>query len=289
MDRLKCAGQHFGLWCIEPHWLCSAVAAIKAGTFQPMAVSNQDRAGSGYAIDSSGIAHIPIVGQITKGQSSYGGTSSVLARRAIRSAARDSDVKGILLSVDSPGGTVAGTAELARDIAEARRQKPTHAHVEDLGASAAYWAASQAGRISASRTSEVGSIGTMAIVEDSSGAAEKAGVKVHVISTGARKGDRVPGTMVTEEQLSEVQMRVNDMNEHFLADIARGRNVSASVVDTWADGRVHIAQKAKDLGMIDAVESLDVAADMLRSEIKPTRDNKFAISRAEIACLKNSI
>ena len=75
-----------------------------------------------------------------KGSSKFGGASTIRVRRQIREARQDEDVEAILLVVDSPGGTVAGTDELAREVGRAAEEKIVHAHIDDLGASAAFWA-----------------------------------------------------------------------------------------------------------------------------------------------------
>jgi protease-4 len=128
------------------------------------------------------VAVISLTGKLMKQQASMGGgTSTVQARRDIRAAASDPDIGAILLRIDSPGGTAAGTKELADEITAAKTKKPVWAYVEDMAASAAYWAASQASRIIANETALVGSIGTYGVVQDTSGMAAMEGVKVHVI------------------------------------------------------------------------------------------------------------
>lgn len=225
-----------------------------------------------FAFDAeSGIALIELNGQLMKGESKYGGTSTIEARRQIRAATADKSVRGIMLAVDSPGGTVAGTDALAGDIRKAADAKPTRAHVEDLAASAAYWAISQTNLITASETSEIGSIGTVAVVEDSSERAEKLGVKVHVISTGAYKGMGAPGTEVTSEHLKEIAARVEGINEHFLTAVKNGRGLERKDVEAAADGRVFIAKKARQMGLIDRVMSFDDALDSLRSRLAGSR------------------
>src|SRR5581483_9650939 len=110
-------------------------------------------------------------GMLMKGQSSMGGTSTVMARRDIRQAVADQDVAGILLAIDSPGGTVAGTDDLAAEVRQARTSKPVWAAIDDLGASAAYWVASQTQRVTVnSPTALVGSIGTLQVIRDLSAA-----------------------------------------------------------------------------------------------------------------------
>jgi signal peptide peptidase SppA len=271
----KCAAQHFGPWMVETAWFERAVAAVKAGIFvaahRPKAASGEeedDSRGVAYRMTADGIAIISIEGQTQKGDSSFGGTCTVRIRQAVRQAVRDPAVKGLMLLIDSPGGTCAGTAELASDIAAAAKVKPLHAHIEDLGASAAYWIASQARHVSATPTSLVGSIGTVAVVEDSSGQLNKEGVVVHVVSTGAYKGAFSPGAPVSEDHLKYLQSYVNGLNEHFLAGVAAGRGVALDRVRTWADGRLHLAADAKAMGMIDAVCGQDAAMETLRNAVK---------------------
>lgn len=205
-----------------------------------------------------GVAVIPLRGTLMKQVSSMSAnTSTVRARRQIRTAAADPTVKAILLHIESPGGTVSGTAELAADIAAAGKRKTVEAFIDDLGASAAYWLASQAQRITANATAMVGSIGTYGVVYDMQAAAAQAGIKVHVIRAGAFKGAGTPGTEITAELLAEIQGRIDALNEFFLAGVAQGRRLPLADVRALADGRVHLAAQAQTLKLIDAVGSFE--------------------------------
>ena len=269
-----CAAQHFGMWAIEPHWFCTAVESVRAGTYAAETVTQRGRIL--YVVDDVGVARVPISGQIMKGDSKFGGTSSLRVRQAVRKAIGDGDVKSIVLHIDSPGGTVAGTANLANDVKMANQVKPVVAHIDDLGASAAYWVASQARWITATATSEIGSIGTVAVVEDSSEKAELEGIKVHVISTGEFKGIGVDGAPVLPSHLEYLQSRVEDLNGHFLHAVKKGRNMSIEAVRKLADGKVHIAGGALSLGLIDGLGSLEdamkMAGRLADSEIKTRRE-----------------
>lgn len=262
----KCAAQHFGPWMIEPEWFAEAVGHVKAGTFVA-AQSGPDEGSDLYQTGTGGVARIGITGQMTKGESSFGGASTVRTRQAIRRAVQDDGVRAILLHIDSPGGTVAGTADLAADVRAANEEKPVYTYFDDLGCSAAYWVGSQARHIAAGPTALVGSIGTVAVVEDSSGAMDRAGIKVHVVSTGKHKGAFADGAPITDEQLEALQVEVDDLNDHFLAGVAEGRHMTIEQVQGVADGRVHIASKAKDLGLIDAVQSLDQTLQDISQEL----------------------
>jgi protease-4 len=217
---------------------------------------------------------ISLTGKLMKQQASMGGgTSTVQARRDIRAAASDPDIGAILLRIDSPGGTAAGTKELADEIAAAKAKKPVWAYVEDMAASAAYWAASQASRIIANETALIGSIGTYGVVQDTSGMAAMEGVKVHVIRAGAFKGAGTPGTEITAEHLTEMQRTVDGLNEYFLAGVTAGRSMlTAARVRELADGRAYLAAEAKTLGLIDAIGSFDQALSELQSQVKPRRE-----------------
>jgi signal peptide peptidase SppA len=203
-------------------------------------------------------AVIRIGGTLMKSASSLGGTSTVQLRRDVRNAATDPNVSAILLAIDSPGGAVAGTADLAADVKAATRKKPVWAHVDDLGASAAYWIASQANAIYAnSPTALIGSIGTVMTIYDQSQAAEQAGVKTLVFRTGPLKGAGTPGEPITEDQTGHFQKLVNEVQTHFDHAVRSGRGMSAAQLAAVRSGGVFPADEAKSLGLIDGVRSLD--------------------------------
>lgn len=220
-----------------------------------------------FHVDDSGIAVIEIAGVMGKGFSKFFDVNTVEVRRAVRMAAEEQDVDGIMIVIDSPGGTVAGTAELADDIKAAAKKKRLRVHADDIMASAGYWIGVSAEKITASRTTEVGSIGTLLVVEDLSKAAEAAGIVVHVISTGAMKGAGIEGAEVTKEQLRMFQDRVEGLNQHFQADVSEGRNLRGAALEAVSDGRVFIADQAKQLGLINDVMSFDEAIGAFRRSI----------------------
>lgn len=268
MKYEDCAAQHFGLWCIEPTWFAQALAAVQAGTWcaaRPAADPADER---GYMMQGP-VAVIGIRGHMTRGSSSFGGTSTVATRKAIRSAVADPDVQALMLAVDSPGGTFAGNDELASDVRAAAAQKPMHAHIDGMAASAAYWAIAGVPRISATRTSSAGSIGTYTVLYDTSGRAEKEGVKAYVISTGAFKGAGADGVKLSPEYLAFVQEHVNDCNAHFLSAVQSGRRLTDEQLAAVSDGRFWLADKSKSLGLIDAIASWEEAMAALVSSLPP--------------------
>lgn len=278
--------QYFGLWAVENARFTALLremrgadilAHVAASTFDgsedaakasaeivqvdghpsASAADGYDDASVRDGRETASIAIIRLQGTMTKyGSSMSSAGSTVRVRRALRSAARSEDVDGILLVVDSPGGTVAGTADLAADVAEARSRKPVYVHGEDLVASAAYWVASQADRLYANNpTALVGSIGTFIGLYDLSKAAEQEGIRAVVIKAGDMKGAGFEGTPITKEQIAYWQEIVDRMQEQFTNGVASGRGMAAK--DVPVTGKVYSASEALRLGLIDGIATLD--------------------------------
>jgi signal peptide peptidase SppA len=272
----KCYAAHFGVWAVDPAWLRQAVQSVRSGAIK--AAERVEVKGAGAYTQQDNVAIVRINGPMMKGLSKYAdNTSTIAVRRQLRDAVSNKDVGGILLAIDSPGGTVAGTMELANAVRDAGKEKPLHAFIEDTGASAAYWTASQAQRVSANEAAMVGSIGTYSILYDTSAMAEAEGVKPVVFTTGPYKAMGEPGVAITDEQREYWQGIVNELETLFERAVAKGRNMPAKEVRELADGRVHLAKAAQGLGLIDAVETFEIAFRKLQSEIKsagtPRRNN----------------
>lgn len=284
--------QYFGVWAIKPDVFTAAVDRVNRMDLGAhianwrKANPDPDALGPSGAVNKSGqlrdewiregVATFDIEGPLMKHISSFDdGTSTVALRRGLRAAVNDERVKSILLRIDSPGGTVAGTADLAADIRSAATQKPVVAFIEDLGASAAYWLAAQASQVLATETSIVGSIGTFAVLYDLSQAAKKAGIEVHVIKAGEFKGAGTPGTEITGEQLEEFQGIVNALNAFFVRDVAKGRGLALNDARELADGRVQVGKDAMSSGLIDGIATADqafVKARRWKTAAGPTAD-----------------
>lgn len=210
---------------------------------------------AGYTMNGN-VAVVPFTGVVSKRQTLMGrifGGQAITTefRAALQAAEADPAVKSILAVIDSPGGTVEGTADAADTFALC--QKPTAAYIEDLGASAAYWIASQADKVVCNSTAVVGSIGVFATMPDMSRLAKNMGVDVHVVRSAAGKGAGTPGTTVTDSQLAEMQKRVNAIHGQFVAAVSAGRQRDMAPM---ADGSVLVGQAAVDAGLVDAVQPL---------------------------------
>jgi len=267
--------QYDGLWAIEGDRFLALIdrvdrmdlAAHFAQQLPLQAALGQTTGNKIFEQTLDGVAIIEIVGAMTKyGSSMSDEGSTQFARRKVRAAVRDEEIKSIVIKIDSPGGTVAGNKDLADEVAAAVKIKTVTAYIEDLGASAAYWIASQATKVYANEMALVGSIGTYGVLYDFSGAAVQQGVKATVIRAGEYKGMGTAGTEITDAQKAEYQRIIDQSNSFFKNDVMRGRSFSQEQMDELADGRVHVASDALELGLIDGVQSWAVTLDSLRME-----------------------
>lgn len=277
--------QYFGFWAVQDEPFRAAVDRVSGMDLRAHVETQMAAAGPGaydraarYPILEGGVAQISLSGPLMKYVSSVSaGTSTVLARRQIRNALANDAVRGILLHVDSPGGTVAGTQDLADEVAAAAKRKPVVAYIEDLGASGAYWPAAQAHKVYVNAMALVGSIGTYSVIYDLSAQAAKIGVKVYTLRAGQFKGAGVAGTEVTPEQLAEWQRLVNELNAFFVRGVSTGRRLSMDKTLALADGRIHVGQAAVDLGLADGVKTFDqVLEEITTSTSNPRRTHSMS-------------
>ena len=255
-------------WAMEPRALEAFISRVRAGMIGVEARGHLAAFGDEQTpkrqrmTSAGGVARIPISGVLLKKVPAWlrwfgvDATSYSDIQDDIASALSDDGVKEIVLSVDSPGGQVAGCYEAAEAILAARQSgKRITAEVGDLCASAAYWLASQAHKISAGPNAQIGSIGVYSVYVDSSKAAADEGFKVHVISSGPHKGAGVPGAPITEEQLAGFQKVIDGMAANFKEAVSRGRGRGMDKVAEWATGQVWLSAEATRMGLIDGLSA----------------------------------
>src|SRR5437879_2480319 len=159
------------------------------------------------------VAILPLFGVISQRMNMLsefsGGTSTEQFAAAFDAMLANPDIRSIVIDVDSPGGSVAGTAELAQRIYDARDQKKIVAIADSLAASAAYWIGSAASEFWATPTAEVGSIGVFAVHVDTSKADEEAGVKYTIIKAGKFKAEGSPYEPLAADARDYMQGRVD--------------------------------------------------------------------------------
>ena len=212
----------------------------------------------------TGVAVLPLYGvlahraHMVQRVSGAGCTSTELFARAFEDALADPAVRSIVIDVDSPGGAVAGTPELADRIHAGRSRKPIVAVVNATGASAAYWIASAASEVVCTPSGMVGSIGVLAVHEDRSRALRARGVAFTLIHAGRFKVEGNSLAPLGADARSEMQRTVDQAYMRMTTAIGRYRGRSAAeVVAQFGQGRMLDARAALRAGMVDRVATLD--------------------------------
>jgi len=209
------------------------------------------------------IAVLPLRGLIAQ-HDDWWGISTDSYAKAFDELIQKENVRAIVLDIDSPGGVVYGVAELARHIRRARGKKPIVAVANSLAASAAYWIASAADRLVVTPGGEVGSIGVFMLHMDVSEALKSEGIKMTFIEAGRYKTEGNPFEPLGDEAKTAWQEDVDRYYEMFVADVAKGRNVTAKIVKAdFGEGRLIGPKEAISLGMADRVASLEEVLDDL--------------------------
>jgi len=225
-----------------------------------------------YSIED-GIAILNLHGVITKETDLFtmifggGGTGTKMLIQDFKAALEDDDVKGIMLDVDSPGGRVDATVELADLIFESRGQKPIVAFTEDMG-SAAYWIGSGADHVIADNAAtQVGSIGIVLVHNELSKMAEKNGETFTIFSSGKYKAAGNRFKPLDKDDKTYIQSMIDYNYSLFIDAVARNRGVSTEVADKQMSdgGKIFIGQQALDAGLVDRIANREEAMALLKS------------------------
>lgn len=204
------------------------------------------------------VAVIPLQGVITKRGGWFSdGTDRVM--RAIDTAMSSKAVAGVVLDVDSPGGSSYGLMEFADRLHAYRDDpKPLLGMANTLAASAAFWSGSSVDQFIASPSADVGSVGVWSLHLDWSKAMDDVGIKPTFVYAGKYKIEGNPFEPLSDEARAEIQRGVDEVYDQFLTALSRNRNTPKSRVETdFGQGRVLSADRAKAAGMVDRIASLD--------------------------------
>lgn len=183
----------------------------------------------------------------------------------IENAAADPRVKAILIDINSPGGSPAGSSEIAS--AMKRAGKPVIAVIHEIGASAGYLVASAADRIFALEESAVGSIGVTQSYLSQYEKDKKEGIAYIQLSSGKFKDMLSPNKPLTEEERALAERDIRLLRNDFVRKVARYRNMPYEKVDALADGSTVLGVQAKELGLIDEIGGTEEARNYLTGTI----------------------
>ncbi len=194
---------------------------------------------------------------------------------ALNRLAKNENIKAVIISINSPGGSTAGGEELYEAISKLREQKPVVSVIHELGASAAYMSAIASDRIYARRLSIVGSIGVLYQHIDASKLMQTIGIDFDKVSTGPLKAEPDIDEPLEGAVRASMQALVDDSYEWFVDIVSERRNLSRNKVLDLADGRILTGRMALKTKLIDAIGSEAEAIAWLEKEKNLEEDLKI--------------
>jgi protease IV len=206
---------------------------------------------------------------------SFGMTSGVEhINKRLDEFSRNSNIKAIIVRINSPGGSVAATQEIYEKLWRLRKQNiPLIASMGDIAASGGYYVASACNVIVANHGTITGSIGVIAASPNLKGLFDKLGIKMNVIKSGRYKDIFSSHREVTREETALLQRMINSTYRKFLRDVALGRSRNQSDIEPYADGRIMIGEEALEHKLIDVIGTFEDAIDRAREIAKLDGDS----------------
>ncbi|MDQ4148677.1 MAG: signal peptide peptidase SppA [Actinomycetota bacterium] len=207
------------------------------------------------------IALINVVGEIFSDPEELAeGASDSNILRQLEQARDDESVAGVIVNLETPGGSVTASDAIYRKVLELRRRdKPVVALMGDVAASGGYYIAAGADEVVAHPYTWTGSIGVIALLPNFEQAAGKLGVTVAVVKSGALKDAGSPFRALTEEERALFQRLIDEAYAGFVNVVSTGRKLNGARTRELADGRIYSGIQAKELGLVDYLGDRDLA------------------------------
>ena len=210
----------------------------------------------------------------------------------IEKAKIDTHIKGVLLKVNSPGGAVAPSVEVAYAIKELNEIKPVVAYASGIMASGSYYASIWANKIIANPGSMIGSIGVIMQSADASELMSKIGIKTQTVKIGKYKESGTPTRQWTKDEREELEKVTQNTYDMFVTDVANARNLKKENHQIYADAHIFTSSQAKEVGLVDQVGTINTAKleliDLTKIQ-KPIWSKEDKMDKFMEKMLKNSI
>jgi protease-4 len=206
------------------------------------------------------IAVIPVHGAIAHASSAWGdyATDDKLARM-VRLARLDARVKGVILHIDSPGGSALASDRMHHEIVQLAREKPVVACMANVAASGGYYVAAPAHRIVCEAVSITGSIGVVGARLTLEPLLARLGITTETVQRGARAGLLSGSAPLSEDERGALMRELDATYRTFVRVVAQGRKMKVDEVEPLARGRVYTGEDAKAAGLVDVLGGFDVA------------------------------
>ncbi len=213
-----------------------------------------------------------------------GDTSTLEVRNRLLKLATEDNVKGVLLSINSPGGTVGASKEIYEAVKTLKAKKPVYVSMLDVAASGGYYVASAADRVYANEGTLTGSIGVILSGLNVAKLLDRVGIEPQTIKTGPYKDIFSPYRKLSESERQLLEGLAQNIYEKFVNDVAEGRRVDPNQIKAVADGRIFTGAQAVEYKLVDAIGTEAQVEEALRQAAR----QKFGLDEKEKLPLKES-
>ncbi len=221
---------------------------------------------------TTNVAIIPVHGVITlSGSNDLFSPQTASATDIVRYIEQADDTRGIrliVLEINSPGGSAVASQEIASAIQ--RAETPTVAWVREVGASGAYWIASQTDYVIANPMSITGSVGVIASYLEFSEFLGRYNVTYEQLTAGENKDVGNPFVRMTDEQRAMLQAQLDSIHDYFVDDVAKGRNLTEEQIAEVRTGMFFLGAQAQELGLVDELGGRYELEAYLKEELGTT-------------------
>ncbi len=211
------------------------------------------------------MAVVAIKGAISESGAPTGRRASIVG--ALRRARRDRRALGVLLWVNSPGGSAEASDLIHREVVRVKEKKPVVAYFGEVAASGGYYVATHADSIVAQPLSITGSIGVVSARLLAQELLDRVGIRTEVLRTGPHADLFSPHRALTEEERALMNRELDAFYDSFVGLVADGRGRPIEEIEPIARGRVWLAADAHRLGLVDELGGMDAALDLLKERI----------------------
>jgi protease-4 len=236
--------------CLITFVVIFIIIVVLGGGLTALAIYLMDK--DGFGLGGDAIAVIDIKGAIY---------SSEKINRDLDRYRRSERVKAIILRVDSPGGAVAPTQEIYKEIQRTKQEKNVIVSMGSMAASGGLYVAAPAHKILANPATITGSIGVIMQTMNIEELYGKIGLSTEVIKSGKFKDIGSATRPMKEEERELLQQIIDEMYQQFLDDLSKGRGIDKEKLLPVADGRIFTGTKAKELGLVDEIGNFEDAIE----------------------------
>jgi protease-4 len=228
------------------------------------------------------VAVVPVHGAIAHAAGPFGGLSTdERVTRTVRAVRRDRRVKGVILHIDSPGGSALASDLIHHEIEQLGKEKPVVAYMANVAASGGYYVAAPAACIVARATTVTGSIGVVAARLSLDPLLARLGITTEVVERGRHASLLSPTGPLDDDARATIERELDAMYRAFIGVVASGRRMAEDDVERLARGRVYTGKDAQDAKLVDVIGGFDIALE----EVKRRLDKRVR-ERVEVRMAK---